>query len=120
MATTMFQRYGGFSSVSKVVSSFYDKILDSPVVSGYFANSDMKRLIDHQTKFISYLMGGPASYSNDALERAHAKLNIDEKAFKEVWALLRETLEDFDFEGDDIAIIEGEIRNRAKYIVTSK
>ena len=118
MAASMFQRYGGFANVSKVVSSFYDRVLDSPVISGYFADTDMKRLIDHQNKFISALMGGPASFSNDVLERAHAKLKIDERAFKEVWVLLRETLEDFDFESDDIASIEGEFKSRAKYIIS--
>jgi len=52
--------------------SFYDKILDSPVTSPYFSGIDMKRLIDHQTKFFAALMGGPASYTNDHLERVHA------------------------------------------------
>ena len=76
MRRSIFERYGGFTSVSKIVLSFYDKVLDSPTVSPYFANSDMKRLIDHQTKFMASLMGGPASYTNDQLERVHAKLGI--------------------------------------------
>jgi hypothetical protein len=47
--TTVFERCGGFASVRKVISTFYDKILDSTVLSGYFADVDMRRLIDHQT-----------------------------------------------------------------------
>ena len=69
MKSTIFQRYGGFASVSKVVMSFYDKVLDSPVASPYFANTNMKRLIDHQTKFIAQIMGGPVSYTDEQLER---------------------------------------------------
>ncbi len=61
MAKTMFERYGGFAAVSRVVSSFYDKILDSDITSPYFADIDMAKQIDHQTKFVAYLMGGPAS-----------------------------------------------------------
>ena len=49
MATTVFERYGGFAAVRKVISAFYDKLLDSEMLSGYFANIDMRRLIDHQT-----------------------------------------------------------------------
>jgi hypothetical protein len=33
MARTIFERYGGFAKINQVVSSFYDKILDSPVTS---------------------------------------------------------------------------------------
>lgn len=72
MRHTIFERYGGFAKVSRIVSSFYDKILESPITSTYFDNIDMRRLIDHQTKFIAYVMGGPASYTNDQLERVHS------------------------------------------------
>ena len=102
MKQTLFDRVGGFATVSKVISAFYDKVLDSPRLSPYFASTDMKRLIDHQTKFVSYLMGGPASYTADHLERVHARLGITDPAFDEASSLLRETLEDFDLEQSDI------------------
>ena len=47
MKRTIFERYGGFASVSKVVMDFYELMLDSPVTSPFLANTDMKRLIDH-------------------------------------------------------------------------
>jgi hemoglobin len=43
----MFERYGGFSRISRIVSTFYDLVLDSPMLGPYFANTDMRRLIDH-------------------------------------------------------------------------
>lgn len=76
MKRTVFERYGGFAKVSKLVLSFYDRMLDSPLTALYFANPDMKRLIDYQTKFFAYLMGGPASYTNEHIERVHAHLGI--------------------------------------------
>jgi hemoglobin len=120
MLTTMFERYGGFASISRIVSAFYDKVLDSPVLSPYFADTDMRRLIDHQSKFIAQIMGGPISYSNEALERAHAHLHIDERAFDEAVALLAETLEDFGVEPGDIGAVEKDLRRRASYIVTRR
>jgi len=69
MRRSIFERYGGFASVSRVVMSFYEKMVSSPLTSPFFAKTDMKRLIDHQTKFMSALMGGPASYTNEHLER---------------------------------------------------
>ena len=117
MAQSMFDRYGGFASVSRVVSAFYDKALDSPLLSPYFENSDMRKLIDHQTKFVSSLMGGPASYSNEELERVHRRLDINERDFNEMIAVLKETLEDFDFEMTDIATVQSEMLSRKRFIV---
>jgi hemoglobin len=118
MSRTIFEHYGGFSRVSKVVSSFYEKMLDSPVTSPYFTSTDMRTLIDHQTKFIAYLMGGPASYNNDHLERVHARLGITEAAFMEAVLLLKETLEDFDFEDQDIRTVEERVMSTKNFIIT--
>ena len=118
MKQSIFERYGGFASVSRVVSSFYEKILESPTASPYFANTDMKRLIDHQTKFMATLMGGPVSYTNEHLERVHKHLGITEPAFFEVVDLLKETLEDYDFADRDIQTVEGEFVSRKHYIIS--
>jgi hemoglobin len=117
---TIFERYGGFARISKVVMSFYDKILSSPLLAPYFAKTDMKRLIDHQTKFISSLMGGPASYTNEHLERVHAHLGITESAFRESVTLMKETLEDHDFLDEDIQTVGDAMNSTKNYIVAKK
>ena len=119
MAATMFERYGGFGTVSKIVMAFYDKVLDSDVIGDYFEDVDMPALIDHQTKFIAMAMGGPASYTNDMLRQVHAGLDIDTASFNEAVSLLRETLEDFEVASDDIDTIIDDIRNRAQYIISA-
>jgi hemoglobin len=118
MSRTIFERYGGFAKVSRIVLAFYDKILESPVTRPYFADTDMRRLIDHQTKFIATLMGGPASFTNDHLERVHVHLGITEAAFLEAATLLKETLEDFDFADDDIQLVCDEIMSRKNFVVS--
>ncbi|NKB57623.1 MAG: group 1 truncated hemoglobin [Alphaproteobacteria bacterium] len=117
MASSMFERYGGFASVSKIVMSFYDKALDSDVIGDFFEDVDMPNLIDHQTKFIAMAMGGPASYTNEMLRQVHADLEIDTAAFNEAVSLLQETLEEFELKSEDIGIIIEDIRNRAQYII---
>jgi len=118
MAASMFERYGGFATVSRIVSEFYDKILNSPVTSPFFENTDMKAQIDHQTKFIASLMGGPASYSNEQLERVHHLLKIDQAAFNEMALLLHEALEDFGMDDIDIAAVDNEIKNRSRFVIS--
>ncbi len=118
MAASMFDRYGGFATVSKIVMDFYDKVLDSDIVGDYFEDVKMAALIDHQTKFISAVMGGPASYTNEALERIHAHMSINTAAFDEIVALLREALEDFELEASDVDEVIDSIRARKRFIVS--
>lgn len=119
MTDTIFDRYGGFAKVSRIVSAFYQRVLASPIISGYFADIDLRTLIDHQTKFIATIMGGPASFSNEHLARVHAPHGIDDVAFEEMASLMRETLADFDFSETDIATVIGEILARRSFIVTA-
>jgi hemoglobin len=114
---TIFERYGGFASVSRVVSDFYGAVLGSPTLSPYFAQTDMRTQIDHQTKFVASLMGGPASYTNEHLARVHARLNITDAAFDEISTLMRETLEDHDFDESDISVVMSGISQRRPFIV---
>ena len=116
----MFDRYGGFAVVHRVVLTFYDKMLDSDIVGPYFDEIDMPALVDHQTKFISQVMGGPASYSNEVLEQVHRNLDISLEAFNEMAALLEATLEEYDFQPDDVRHVVGEIKSRRSFIVTDQ
>lgn len=115
---TMFERYGGFGTVSKIVSDFYSRVQDSELASPYFAGSDMRTLIDHQTKFIASLMDGPASYTEEHLERVHARLKIDAGAFEEIVMLLTETLEDNGITKSDVSLVGKKFAASKHYIVT--
>ena len=65
MKQTPFERYGGFATVSRIVMSLYDRLLEDDEVGPFFDDVDMPKLIDHQTKFVSSLMGGPASFTDE-------------------------------------------------------
>ncbi len=119
MARSIFDRYGGFAFLSRVVMAFYDKVLDSDLLAPYFEDVDMRRLIDHQTKFIAFLMGGPASYANEHLAQVHARLGIDRAAFDAMIATMRETLEDCEMEPADVATLVHELRSRAPWIISA-
>jgi hemoglobin len=118
MKRTIFEKYGGFSSISRVVLGFYNKMLDSPLTRPYFEGINMKRLIDHQTKFVATLMGGPASYTREHIGRVHAHLGITEPAFEESMELLRETLEDHSFDDGDIDQVTDEMVSYKHDVIT--
>ena len=48
MSQTIFERYGGFAAVRKVVSTFYDYILEDDVMAPYSEGVDMRRQIDRR------------------------------------------------------------------------
>jgi len=118
MAQSLFQKYGGFASVSRIVLTFYDKVLDSEQIGDFFDDIDMRRLVDHQTKFISSLLGGPASYTDDRLKLLHAHIDITDQDFDEMAKLLAEALDEHDFSRADRDAVVREIEARRIFIVS--
>ncbi len=118
MAQTLYERYGGFSAVHHIVMRFYDYALDSDILADYFEDVDMRRLIDHQTKFVASLMGGPASYTDDMLRQLHANLAITGAAFNEMATLFQKTLEESGMAEEDVEIVIRQITERKPLIVT--
>jgi hemoglobin len=114
---TMFERYGGLQFVARFVLNFYDRVLASPGLAPFFVNTDMRRLVDHQAKFISSVMGGPASYSNAMLREAHAHLQIDDRAFDEMVGLFRATLVDAKIAAADVEAIMADLNAHRTHIV---
>ena len=117
MSATLFQKYGGFAKVSRVVLTFYDKVLDSEQIGEFFENIDMSRLVDHQTKFISSLLGGPAAYTDERLKQLHAHIGISDQDFDEMAKLLSEALDEHGFEPNDRDAVVREIEARRSFIV---
>ena len=118
MAQTIFEQIGGFSTVSRVVMDFYECILDSDKVGDYFEDIEIPALVDHQTKFIASLLGGPASYTDEHIHVAHARLNIDAESFEEMKAILGDTLRDHGLGPEDVTKVVDSIEQRRHLIVT--
>ena len=111
VSQTLYEKYGGFKTISRVVMMFYEMALDSDEIGHYFEDIDMPRLIDHQTKFVSSLIGGPASFSDDRIEVVHRHLNISHDHFDEMATLFGEALAEHGVTDADVksalAAIEG-------------
>ena len=119
MSVTLYTKYGGFASISKAVMAFYDKLLDSDEVGPFFDDVDMTKLIDHQTKFVASLLGGPADFAEERLEAAHRHLNIGGADFDEMKRLLDTTLAEHGFTEEDRDAVVGAIEARRGLIVKS-
>ena len=113
----LYERFGGLEAVVRLVFAFYDRVLRSPRLSPYFAKANMPRIIGHQVKLLSAVMGGPGGHTNAQLREIHANMRIDAAAFDEMARLLERTLRDFEFGDDEIAMIMADFQARRPSIV---
>ncbi len=117
MEQSLFEKYGGFATIHKVVEHFYDGVLDNDTLSPYFEDVDMSMLIDHQTRFFASAMGGPASFDDSHLEKSHQGLGITEASWDAVVGVLLDTLNAFNVEEGDIQAIVGAVGSKKPLIV---
>ncbi len=117
MSQTIYEKYGGFKTISRVVMTFYEMALDSDEIGFHFEDIDLPRLIDHQTKFVSSLVGGPASFSDDRIEAVHRHLNISHAHFDEMAVLFKEALASHGMADHDIIVALEAIEEKRSIIV---
>lgn len=117
MAQPLYEKYGGFSAIGKIVLDFYGRALDSEVIGHHFEDVDMARLMDHQTKFVSTLLGGPVSFTDERLRQVHGPLAISAREFEAMTALFKETLKDHGFSATDAASVAAEFERRRGLIL---
>ncbi|MCB1433136.1 MAG: group 1 truncated hemoglobin [Alphaproteobacteria bacterium] len=117
MDQVLFHKYGGFAKVSRIVLDLYNRLLDDDDLGPFFENVDMSRIVDHQTKFIASLLGGPASYTDDQIAKMHRHLTIMPAHFDTLIEILSETLADHGMEAADIAAVRQELEARRKLLV---
>ncbi len=116
--SSLYERYGGFAKINKIVMDFYDLLLDDDDVGAYFDDIDMPRLIDHQTHFISGILGGPITIDDNRLKISHARLGITDAHLDRMKSLLHQTLTSHDLDEADIQTVLGEIEIRRKFVVS--
>lgn len=102
MAQTVLARSVGFSRVRHVVVAIYNKALDHETLQRHFENVDMPKLIDHQTRMITGVMGGGDASDDETLRRAHVRLGITAEDFDDMGVIMRQTLEDFGYLPRDV------------------
>lgn len=116
---SMFDKYGGFSVVSKIVLDLYERLLDDDDLGPFFDEVEFARIVDHQTKFVSSVMGGPASYSDTQIQKLHSHLAIKDAHFDKLAMILSQVLHDHGVADADAEKIVGDFAARRQLVVNS-
>ena len=117
-AVTLFDKYGGVPTISKIVRAFHKEIMQRAHLASYFEGIDLVVLAEHTVKYIAFVMGKPAEiYTGRDMYTAHAKYHIHGIHFDEVADVLKDILLHSGIENADIEIIMRRIESLREMIV---
>ncbi|UCZ54070.1 group 1 truncated hemoglobin [Bacillus shivajii] len=114
---TLYERLGGKEAIETAVDMFYKKVLEDETVNSFFTETDMEKQRDHQTKFLTFALGGPNQYSGTSMEKAHEGMNIQPEHFKAIATHLENTLRELDVQDEDIQQVMEKIAGLAPSIL---
>ena len=117
---SIFDRIGGAEAVAAVVDDFYDRVLADPLLSGFFANTDMARLKAHQRSLHRRRARRAATYRGRTMAEAHAGLGLKPEHFDAVVTHLTESLRKHDVAEDIIATIGDTLAPLKEQVVGSE
>ncbi|MCA1041193.1 group 1 truncated hemoglobin [Bacillus infantis] len=102
-AQSLYEKVGGEEAVAKVVDYFYEElVLKDETVQHFFVNTDIEKQKQHQTKFISFALGGPKNYTGKSMAKAHEGMNIQPEHFNAIATHLHDALAHYGVEESDI------------------
>ncbi|MEX2578172.1 MAG: group 1 truncated hemoglobin [Verrucomicrobiales bacterium] len=99
---SIYKRIGGSETISKLVDSFYEKVLADPELKFYFEHVPMDKLRRMQREFFSTATGGPIVYSGRPLSEVHRGLAISRREFQRFTEHLIETLQEVGIGEQDV------------------
>jgi truncated hemoglobin YjbI len=95
-SSTLYERVGGKFAVTAVVSLFYDRIINDPLLLPFFDGIDVRWQKSKQVACLSTVFSGPR-HSGQDLRQAHSHLvarGLNDKHFNAVAGHLQSTLEE--------------------------
>jgi len=103
MEQTLYEEIGGEEAIEKVVDYFYTElVLKDELVNHFFEDIDMEKQRLHQTKFISFALGGPDQYTGKSMAQVHKGMNLQPPHFDAIVQHLHDSLAHFEVNESDI------------------
>lgn len=87
---SIYDDLGGFDTIKQVVERMYEHILADERLAPYFDESNVESLINHQSRFIAMIAGGPDYH--DHIAETHAHMNLRDEHFDAVLAYFHTAL----------------------------
>jgi hemoglobin len=104
-AETLYDRAGGEAGVTKLVDIFYQRVLNDPELSPFFAHIPMAKLRRMQVEFFSSALNGPLHYSGRPLAHVHQGHGITKAHLRRFTEHLLATLQSLNLSRQDVQSI---------------
>jgi hemoglobin len=104
-AETLYDRAGGEAGVTTLVDIFYQRVLNDPELSPFFAHIPMAKLRRMQVEFFSSALNGPLHYSGRPLAHVHQGHGITKAHLRRFTEHLLATLQSLNLSRQDVQSI---------------
>lgn len=101
MNQTAFAKYGGLDAFVTIVTRFYQRVRANEQLAVHFKQVSIDRLVDHQARFLSEVLGSDNLYEGRDIQLAHRGPGITDSDFDEMMQLLTETLVEAQLDSTD-------------------
>ncbi len=119
MSETLFDKYGGVPTVTRIVKDFHERLMRRPNVRRYFLGMPVDKVIQHHIEYVSYAMGKPNSrFTTDQLHASHLPVGVTKASYVLILDLFVAALQEEKVSEEDIATIAGNLMALADDIVT--
>ena len=92
--TNLYQAIGK-DRIVEVITEFYKRAFDDPIIGHFFFNKDCEDITRKQINFACAMLGGPEKYTGKPLTKAHEDYKIRRPHFGRRQVLMAEVLTDF-------------------------
>ncbi len=119
---SLYERIGGENTVDAALEIFYKKVLEDPLLTPFFDNIDVTRLVEKQKSFLTFAFGGPSDYTywQRGLRNAHkssVEKGMDDQHFDRVLMHLENTLKELSIPGDLIVEVMAVTEGTRKHVL---
>jgi len=119
---SLYQRLGGEKLVDAALEIFYKKILEDSLLSPFFENTDMRRLLEKQKTFLTFSFGGPSDYTywQRGLRNAHrssVEKGMNDQHFDRVLMHLENTLAELSVSSELIVEVIATVEGTRKHVL---
>jgi hemoglobin len=122
MIDQLYDLIGGKKTVWAATAAFYKRVMADHTLRPFFRNTDMPRLCEGQSMFISMLLGGRIVYTGKDIAAAHAearKRGLNDGHFDSFLNHFRESLNEVGVPADKVEKVVKLLESRRGAVLNS-
>ena len=107
MAFSLFDKYGGVPTVTRIVKDFHERLMRRPNLRRYFEEMEVDSMIQHHIAYVSYAMGKPnQDFTMKKIHDQHMQAGVTKASFNHVTEIFLAVLDDEGVSPEDMKQIE--------------